>query len=254
MEEKAKEIISLFVKVPVAQINETTIIDRSAVNSSIVLHRMYGKLADAGIVINNYQNLRSFGELQQQLNGNKASVTGSNDNAVAAAAPAITYSELNHAPVNNNNGGIGIDIEMVSAMPLTDDFREDNFYTMNFSATEIAYSILQPSPYASFAGLFAAKEAMVKADNQYKGTEFKNIVIQWLSGGKPVHPAFTLSISHTPEIAVAVAVPVQKTMLPESPAAPLPVTQTTSSGVYWWLLLLSLVLSVTAIFLIARKN
>jgi len=252
MEEKAKEIISLFLKVPPAQINSGTAIDRSAVNSSILLHRMYGKLADAGIVVNNYQNLRYFGELQQQLNGKTAAVASAADGAGIAISQSTTPNNTSNT-THAGNPGIGIDIEMVSAMPLTDDFREDKFYSMNFSAEEMAYCILQPSPYASFAGLFAAKEAIVKADNQYKGKEFKDIIIQRLAGGKPFHPAFTISISHTPEIAVAVAVPLQKTVQPVNSSVS-PPAASSPSVTYWWLLLLSLLLSLTAIFMIARKD
>jgi len=255
MEEKVKEILSVFLKIPAAQINAATVIDRSAVNNSILLHRMYAKLADAGIVVNDYQQVITMGQLLKQVNNNAA------ENSKIITSNEVN--SLNGTPLlpatgaAKDNKGIGIDIEMISAMPITADFREDNFYTMNFSASEMAYSILQPNPYASFAGMFAAKEAIVKADNTFKGIEFKNISVQHLANGKPFHPGFNISVSHTDEIAVAVAVSVQPVgnnsvpMHTGSPA-PRPVQQTSST--VWLVILTSLLLSVIAIFLIAGKK
>jgi len=252
MQEKIKEIVSVFLKIPEEQINTATVIDRSAVSSSILLHRMYAKLADAGIVVNDYQQVRTLGELLKQVNtGAGIAVEHTGGNITGAGEANLSF-----AGDQKETTGIGIDIEMVSAMPITADFREDNFYTMNFSASEIAYAILQPNPYASFAGLFAAKEAIVKADNTFKGTEFKHIPVQHLLNGKPFHPAFNISVSHTDQMAVAVAVPIGKNgyhtpALPAAtPARPLPHT----SALVWLLVLTSLLLSVIAIFLIAGKK
>jgi phosphopantetheinyl transferase (holo-ACP synthase) len=91
-------------------------------------------------------------------------------------------------------------------MPPAADYREDAFYTMNFAPAEIAYCILQSNPVASFTGLFAAKEAIVKADNLFLNQAFHTIFIDHLPNGKPIHPNFSLSISHTAGFAVAVAV------------------------------------------------
>jgi phosphopantetheinyl transferase (holo-ACP synthase) len=91
-------------------------------------------------------------------------------------------------------------------MPPATDFREDAFYSMNFAPAEIAYCILQSNPLTSFTGLFAAKEAIVKADNHFLNLPFSYIVIDHLPNGKPVHPNFSLSISHTAGFAVTVAV------------------------------------------------
>jgi phosphopantetheine--protein transferase-like protein len=248
MQEKIKEILSVFLKIPEEQINGATVIDRSAVNSSILLHRMYAKLAAEGVVVQDYQQLRTFGELLKRLGGDT-------DNA-AILPPASAANQVNEQGIEKDNTGIGIDIEMVSAMPVTGDFREDAFYTMNFSVTEIAYCILQPNPYASFAGLFAAKEAIVKADNTYKKTAFKHIPVQHLSNGKPFHAGFTISVSHTDEMAVAVAVPIRHIVHVGNEtvtSAPAKAVSNTSPAI-WLLVLTSLLLSVIALFLIAGKK
>ncbi|MEO5684477.1 MAG: 4'-phosphopantetheinyl transferase superfamily protein [Chitinophagaceae bacterium] len=253
MQEKTKEIISAFLKIPADQINPHTVIDRSAVNSSILLHRMYARLAAEGLPVNDYLEVKTFGDLVQRQAGNMDNTPS----AVSAVLPAgaIVY---NDSPgMSAGSAGVGIDIEMVSAMPLTNDFREDSFYTMHFAVAEMAYCILQPDPYASFAGLFAAKEAIVKADNAFKKTEFKQIVVQHLSGGKPFYPGFNLSISHTAEMAVAVAMPVQQSYaapsLKELPATGPGKPPAVPVGA-WVLILTSLLLSIIALFLIAGKN
>lgn len=208
MEDKIKNIVSQHIKIPAHQITAQTVIDRSAVASSIILHRMYAQLVNEGVAIADYTTITTYGQLAAALNGKEA--------AAAFIEPVLplTYA----SPGNTNEASIGIDVENTSAMPVVNDFREEAFYTMNFAPAEIAYCILQPNPYASFAGLFAAKEAIVKADNIYKNRPFNTIVIDHLPGGKPVYPGFQVSIAHTNETAYAVAVK-NVSFQPGSPAA-----------------------------------
>ncbi len=196
MEEQIKNTVSKYIKVPAAQITAQTMIDRSAVASSIILHRMYAQLASEGIAVNDYSVIKTYGQLLANINGGESTAV------VPATTGIVSYTALATA----NELAVGIDIENISSLPVVNDFREDAFYTMNFTPAEIAYCILQPNAYASFAGLFAAKEAIVKADNTYKNKAFNTIYIDHLPEGKPVHPGFQLSISHTSDIAVAVAV------------------------------------------------
>lgn len=253
MQERIKEILSPFLKVPSGHINATTVIDRSALSSSILLHRMYAKLAAEQIVVQDYQNVRTFNDLLQQLN-TKSDNDGMQDYVSSnGRLPEIMPAAFTDQ--TDNNRGIGIDIEMVSEMPLASDFREDPFYTMNFTATEIAHCILQVNPYASFAGLFAAKEAIVKADNSFKAIGFKNIVIRHSPGGKPFHTSFNLSVSHKNDIAVAVVFPKNLDLLSTAATReklPAPIQKGTSAGM-WILLLLPLLLSLLTLFLVVRK-
>lgn len=192
MEEKIKHIVSQYIKIPAGQITAQTIIDRSAVASSIILHRMYAQLANEGVVVNDYTIIKTFG----QLTGN------GNENTLTFTEPTVQTTTTE----NVNTPSVGIDTENISSMPVVNDFREDAFYKMNFAQAEIAYCILQPNPYASFAGLFAAKEAIIKAGNNYKNKPFHTIIIDHLPTGKPIHPGFQISISHTNDTAIAVAV------------------------------------------------
>ncbi|MHA4808324.1 holo-ACP synthase [Flavitalea flava] len=197
MEEKIKEIISVFIKIPPQQIDGDTVIDRSALQSSILLHRMYARLAESGVTVENYTLIRNFGDLIRGNPGN-----GQMQNSTV----------INSQPAYPLTGsGIGIDIEQLSAMPETNDFRKEEFYKMNFTSAEIAYCILQPDPYASLTGLFASKEAIVKANGQYRNRAFNSIEIDHLPDGRPVHPGFRLSISHAGGLAVAVAIRTEAT-------------------------------------------
>jgi phosphopantetheine--protein transferase-like protein len=186
MEDKIREIVSVYIKVPAAQIADSTPIDRTALQSSILLHRMFARLGEEGIVINDYAGIKVFGDLIGRQ--------GAGAQAGAAAGQAAQGA----AP------GIGIDIEEVAA--LVADLRKEAFYTQNFTPAEIAYCILQADPYSSLTGLFAVKEAIIKADAQFRQRPFHTFGISHSTEGRPELAGFSLSISHAGGMAVAVAV------------------------------------------------
>lgn len=197
MVERIKKIVSEYTKISIDQLHFETQIGRSVVGNSIILHRMYAAIAKEGIEIPRYQEINTFGELINKIPGS----TNSGD-------PALYNPKIISAPVHlfHQGPGVGIDIEEISKMPRVIDFREDEFYTMNFTPEEIAYCILQPDQYASFTGLFAAKEAIVKADNNYKKIAFNKIFVDHLSGGQPVFQGFSISVSHAQNFSVAIAI------------------------------------------------
>jgi phosphopantetheine--protein transferase-like protein len=199
MTEKVKEIIAVYIKVPADLIGPDTNISRSALRNSILLHRMYARLAEEGLIVENYVDIKVFADLSAS-SSNGAGTAGSGQ------APLPGRTDL-PAPGHNDHfvAGLGIDIEEISAMPVTHDFRKEEFYHMNFNANEIAYCILQADPYSSFAGLFAVKEAIVKADGQYRNRAFNTIEVGHSAEGKPLYPGFSISISHAGGVAVAIA-------------------------------------------------
>lgn len=190
---RIKEIISSFIHKDVSEITANTVIDRTAVRSSIHVHRMYAALAEAGVVVPNPNGIMIFNDLFPLI-GIKLNQSS------AAPLPVLPEAKHSDAPF------IGIDIEEVSNFSEVTDYREDEFYKQNFSPSEIAWCILQPRPLASFAGKFAAKEAIVKADNDYCDVPFHRIVILNTPSGSPQFNGFEISISYTPNMAVAVAV------------------------------------------------
>jgi phosphopantetheine--protein transferase-like protein len=245
MEDKIKDLIAPFLRVPAEQISYNTVIDRSSVSSSITLHRMYAKLAGEGFVVPDYWNIKTFSILLERINGN-----GHTALAEVQDVPAI----VNTIPVHGYAEGpaVGIDIEDIDAMPQTNDFREEVFYKMNFSSVEIAYCILQPSPYASFAGLFAAKEAIVKANNSNRNRPFNTIVINHDQEGKPTYPGFYISVSHTNNVAVAVALQTVNDRFAEKKSEPGAPQPTNLSNVKW-LFVLSFIISLIALFIALFK-
>ena len=247
MEEKIKSVLSLYIKVPVDQINSQTIIDRSAVESSILLHRMYANLLKEDIVIDNYWDVKTYQDLLMSVNG-YAVPQSISDNKISLAA--------NNESVNNSSSLVGIDIEEISKLPKVNDFREDAFYTMNFSGSEIAYCILKPDPMASFTGLFAAKEAIVKADHQLASKPFNSIIIEHLPNGTPVYPSFQLSISHTNSVAIAVAIKNLPIVLPSVPAVILPavITSPKKNNLILFLAFTAVIISITAILISIFKK
>ncbi len=241
MEDQVKNIISRYIKVPAEQISPSTIIDRTAVAGSIVLHRMYAALASEGITINDYWDIKNFGALLAKLN-----------KGTTVLYDAVISGDINtDADVN----GIGIDVEEIKSMPQVNEFRTDEFYKMNFTQPEIAYCILQRDALASFAGLFAAKEAIVKASNNYKNKPFNSIHIDHLPTGKPFHNEFKLSISHTNELAIAVAVhdvPVSENSSIVNHISHQPHEREMSFA--FWISLLALLIAMFAIVLLFYKK
>lgn len=200
--QRAKEIIATFLKVDPSQINENTIMDSSAIPGSVLIHRMYSTLSSEGYHIVNQSDIKTYGDFLRALNKNEAldeTLSTGNNNKKDSIEE---FKNLN----NDSNLQVGIDIEDIMNMPVADDYREHRFYIDNFSKKEISYCILQSDPRASFAGKFALKEAIIKADNSYKNIPFKEIEILNDESGKPVFKGFSLSISHATNQAVAIAI------------------------------------------------
>jgi len=189
--DELKNIIAVFIKKETGSIDNGTLINRSAIPGSIMVHRMYASFSKAGYHVADYSRINTYGELLGALGLEGGAAITPQPN-VAEAEPSST--------------GIGIDMESVDNLPMADDFREHEFYVNNFSADEIAYCLLKPNPYESFAGLFSVKEALGKADNSLRSLPFNQIIVRHDSNGKPLFDNYALSISHTQQFSIAVAV------------------------------------------------
>jgi phosphopantetheine--protein transferase-like protein len=224
MEEKIKEIVSTYIRVPADQIGAGTPIGRTALGNSILLHRMYARLGEEGIVVSDYAEINVFGDLMRKQ----------------GSAPS--GSPVSHPVMDQPAGaaGVGIDMEEVAALPRVDDLRKESFYTQNFTPGEIAYCILQADPYVSLAGLWAAKEAIAKADGKYRNRPFNTVEIGHTAEGKPEFAGMGLSISHAGGMAVAVAVRGGASAAPSGVSAPqaAPASQTAFTAWITWMALL----------------
>lgn len=241
MDEKVKIIISTFIKTPMDQLTNQTVIDRSAVGNSILLHRMYARLLEEGIVVEDYSQIRTLGDLNKQIGSLRLeSENVFNSKTIENKGSNTEISFLK----------IGIDLEESTNLPVVADFRESSFYQQNFATEEISYCLLQHDPYLSFAGLFAAKEAIVKADNSYQVLLFNKIIIHHTIEGKPYHDEFHISIAHTSSYAVAVAISMQQPLalvldnVEKLPSA----IEINKVGKNWqWLVITALILSVVSL-------
>lgn len=203
MEKQIIDIVAGFLKVSPDQLGPETKIDRKAVGSSIALHRMYARLAGIGFVIEDYSGIQTLDDLLAKLHGRELKQSGGVDGPVPAPSRKERSSSFQASQAQPS---IGIDIESVSGFPIAGDFRTHEFYQLNFSQKEIAYAILQPDPLQTFAGMFAAKEAIIKASEGWTGVPFNQLEILHDAVGKPLFEGFAISISHQESIAVAVAI------------------------------------------------
>jgi len=192
--ESAQKIVAQFLRQEPGAIRDETVIDRRALAGSVLVHRMFASLQKAGIHVADRSDIHTFGDLKRYLSGIPPAVVQDSDGK-------------DEPPRQGQDGvALGVDIEVVTNLPSADDFRDEPFYTQNFSPREIAHCLMQAEPIVSFAGKFAAKEAIIKADNSLQKTPFNHLEILNDARGKPYYRDFVLSISHTPQYAVAVAV------------------------------------------------
>lgn len=250
MEQKIKEIVATFVKVPVENIGPATRIDRSAVQSSILLHRMYASLAEAGLVVRDYSAIKVFDDLMASHSAEGDSEV--QDNVFVTGRLESAVSELRGLQGIEMAPGVGVDIEEIAALPRASDHRKEEFYKMNFTAVEISYCILQPDPYASFAGLFAAKEAIIKAGGGDRSRSFNLLEIDHTPEGRPLYPGYGISISHAGGMAVAVAVATSSVVaeLTASAGPSLNEVPPAKKGSGSWISWLALLISVLALMLV----
>jgi len=105
---------------------------------------------------------------------------------------------------------IGTDIMEISRFRGKPFESNKRFYESIFSHSEIKHCKKFSDPYTHFAGLFAAKEAVIKSFN--KPITMKQIEIFWNTSGKPIVSInnrqiydIKISISHSNLFAIAVA-------------------------------------------------
>jgi phosphopantetheine--protein transferase-like protein len=186
--DKAKEIVAIFLKINSDDIHDNTRIDNSVIKSSVLVHRMFSELKKNGFEINNFSNLKTFGDLEKYLNGQEvdSSSIHNEDSNLKAQSSANTESLRN----------IGVDIESSLNLPDAVDFYDEQFYTDNFTRAEIAYCSSKKNPKSCFAGRFAAKEAIIKANKKHINTKFSNLEISVAENGQPLFEDMSISISH----------------------------------------------------------
>jgi phosphopantetheine--protein transferase-like protein len=186
-----KEIVATFLKTETANVNSSTLIDNTAIPGSVLIHRMYSELSKKGFKVKNAAKVKTYGDLESILfNGLLKNERDSHNHSEDSK---IDYM---NSVQKNGESGIGIDIESVDNLPDSNDYFDDQFYIDNFSKKEIAYCSSKQNPKSCFCGRFAAKEAIVKADNTFLDINFSDIEIKVSSKGAPLFEGMDISISH----------------------------------------------------------
>lgn len=94
--------------------------------------------------------------------------------AGSVANPAIdvevSRAMIEAAAVTSGGKGIGVDVQLIAEINVANK----TFLTRNFTANECKYCDHQPDPKASYAGKWAAKEAVIKAVTSAAGTQVFN--------------------------------------------------------------------------------
>lgn len=131
-----------------------------------------------------------------------------NDESAAAPSPSERPATEPKRALALGVLGIGIDIQARSSMPEAADLRSDRFYSTNFSPRELGHCIQQADALLSLAGLWAAKEAILKAGaaERDKAGGLAGVEIGHRPDGSPQFPNCLISISHDHGVAVAVCV------------------------------------------------
>lgn len=145
---------------------------------------------------------------------------------IALASPNVNHEDhtqqvlgkMTSSLTAGSSANVGVDAEDVSAI----NIENQTFLDKNFTEAEQAYCFKAPSPQASFAGTWSAKEAVFKAlnvESKGAGAELKSIEILRDAKGAPYvnltgsakdagakYASVKVSISHSDSQAVAVAI------------------------------------------------
>lgn len=112
-----------------------------------------------------------------------------------------------HVYCGHDKKSIGIDIQSIKELfpiPLPTDFKSDKQLLEIFTTKELSYAESKDYPLQTLTGLFAAKEAIQKCSQEK--LSLKKIEILPDENGKPCTDDFSISISHSLDYAIAVAI------------------------------------------------
>jgi phosphopantetheine--protein transferase-like protein len=124
-----------------------------------------------------------------------------------------TYKSESSFNINTIENGVGIDVQDINELPDCIDYWEDDFYKSKFTSIEIAYCVQKNNIKQSFAGIYSLKESLIKSDNSL---EWNNIEINHDEFGKPYYCDFNVSISHSSNYVISIALRKIESILPPS--------------------------------------
>lgn len=134
------------------------------------------------------------------------SLTLEDEPRAQATSPAVPTTNKNKFS-NQTELSVGIDIQSRSELfpESIKDLKSSEELLRIFTLREIAYAENKPDSYQTLTGLFAAKEAIIKANN-LSLNNLSEIEIEFSENGKPSSIHSEISISHSLDFAIAMAV------------------------------------------------
>lgn len=254
--ETLQDVVAALLGTKPADVHPELAFAGTRLQGSLARARLYTTIErQLGVTCQAVYTARTYGELHAAIH--RAAKVGA---APPAPAPASPPALGQRAPHNGATPSVacGIDIEMVASLPAVADYWTDAFYSATFTPTEIAYCLLQEQPLNHFAVRWCAKEALKKCDSTYLQADLGTLEVALSVSGAPYLCAvangqstplpFAVSLSHTPQVAVAVVVkvpansPAESTVTPAvSPAVTAPPATSAYAGSRWpgaWLPLL----------------
>ena len=129
------------------------------------------------------------------------------DASISQLSTFTTPSITEHKLTTSSELSVGVDIQSRSELFPKNirDLKSSEEILKIFTLREIAYAENKPDPYQTLTGLFAAKEAIIKANN-FSSNNLNEIEIEFNENGKPSSTYSAISISHSHDFAVAMAV------------------------------------------------
>ena len=116
---------------------------------------------------------------------------------------------LEHNVTNyDKNFGLGLDVQLISELGIkaSSDLKTNKEFKSIFTSTEIAYAEAKVNTIETLAGIFAAKEAILKSGYFTARPSLNEIEISHDQDGSPYFNNFKISISHSGDYAIAIAI------------------------------------------------
>lgn len=144
--------------------------------------------------------------LQGNLTVNNLLGSAQTDSPIVESSIKSLISTGSYVENSSNTPEVGIDIQWISEVfpdGLPDDPKASEELTKIFNLTELSYAQASIRPIETLVGIFAAKEAILKAGGN---KNLREIEVLPDENGVPRSRGYSLSISHSGEYAVAFAI------------------------------------------------
>ena len=131
------------------------------------------------------------------------------DNVNQLGSPGTSSNDLLSIPIEKQSSILSIGVDLQSKTEMFPDqildLKSDETLLKIFTLKEISYAENKADPYLTLTGIFCAKESIIEASS-LQTNKLNEIEIKVNKEGKPYYEGFDLSISHSLDLAIAVAI------------------------------------------------